>query len=64
MPFSIGPRMCIGYRFALMEMKVVVSILIQRFSFSMIPGMSFKGSMSATYKPMPKLELYVRQLSE
>ncbi|XP_028416651.1 cytochrome P450 3A16-like [Dendronephthya gigantea] len=64
MPFSSGPRICIGYRFALMEIKVVLSALIRRFSFLMIPGMSFEGSMSVTYKPKPNMELLVRKITE
>ncbi|XP_028416658.1 cytochrome P450 4F5-like isoform X2 [Dendronephthya gigantea] len=64
MPFSAGPRICVGYRFALMEIKVVLSALIRKFSFSMIPGMSFGGSMSVTYKPEPNMELLVRKITE
>ena len=64
MPFSTGPRICVGYRFALMEIKVVLATLIQKFSFSMIPGMSYEGSISVTYRPKPNLELLVRNVSE
>ncbi|XP_028416663.1 cytochrome P450 3A9-like [Dendronephthya gigantea] len=63
MPFSSGSRICIGYRFALMEMKVVLFTLIRKFSFSMISGMSFECSLSATYKPKPNLELLVRKIA-
>ncbi|XP_044513352.1 cytochrome P450 3A4-like [Gracilinanus agilis] len=33
LPFGTGPRNCIGMRFALMNMKVAVSRLLQEFSF-------------------------------
>ncbi|XP_043848125.1 cytochrome P450 3A24-like [Dromiciops gliroides] len=33
LPFGIGPRNCIGMRFALMSMKVATSRLLQEFSF-------------------------------
>lgn len=33
LPFGIGPRNCIGSRFALMEMKVVIYYLLLNFSF-------------------------------
>ena len=62
LPFSSGPRHCVGYRFALMEIKVALSSLIQKFSFSMIPGMSFGGITSLTYKPNPNLELLVKKI--
>ena len=66
LPFSTGPRMCVGYRFALMEIKTVVATLIQNFSFSMVPGMSFESFISTTfmYKPKPSLQLHVRKIIE
>ncbi|XP_014488265.1 PREDICTED: uncharacterized protein LOC106751726 [Dinoponera quadriceps] len=33
MPFGLGPRMCIGNRFALMEVKLLVVHLLQKFIF-------------------------------
>lgn len=39
LPFIAGPRMCIGASFALMLMKIVLSMLLQRYSFSFLPGM-------------------------
>ena len=37
LPFSAGPHMCIGWGFAMQEMKVVLSILLRRFRFSVVP---------------------------
>uniref|UniRef100_A0A672IT47 unspecific monooxygenase n=1 Tax=Salarias fasciatus TaxID=181472 RepID=A0A672IT47_SALFA len=34
MPFGMGPRNCIGMRFALVSMKLVMTKILQRFSFS------------------------------
>lgn len=33
MSFSTGPRVCIGYRFATLEVKAILSVLIESFSF-------------------------------
>ncbi|CAN7940658.1 unnamed protein product [Ixodes hexagonus] len=42
-PFSAGPRNCIGQRFALMEEKIVLSNLFRRFSVkSLVPRHSLK----------------------
>lgn len=34
MPFGLGPRMCLGYRFSLMESKIALAMLYQKFTFS------------------------------
>jgi cytochrome P450 len=33
MPFSFGPRNCIGMRFALMEMKLLLSAVLSKYRF-------------------------------
>ena len=37
-PFSGGPRKCVGDQFALMEAVSVLSILLSNFDFSPVPG--------------------------
>jgi cytochrome P450 len=37
-PFSIGPKHCIGNNFALMEAKIVVSMVLRRFHLSPSPN--------------------------
>ncbi|XP_022090979.1 cholesterol 24-hydroxylase-like [Acanthaster planci] len=37
-PFSMGIRSCIGQQFALIEAKLIMSRLLQKFNFSLAPG--------------------------
>ena len=48
-----------------MEIKVIVATLIQKFSFSMVQGMSFGASLAKLiYKPTPSLQLLVQKIIE
>ena len=38
MPFSAGPRYCIGTSLAMMQLKIALTILLKRFRFSLKPG--------------------------
>ena len=37
-PFNAGPRRCLGAEFAMMEMKITLAILLQKFHFTLIPN--------------------------
>ena len=37
-PFNAGPRRCLGAEFAMMEMKIVLAMLLQKFHFTLIPN--------------------------
>ncbi|TLS53206.1 cytochrome P450 [Paenibacillus antri] len=36
LPFSAGPHMCIGWHFAMQELKIVLAVLLQRYRFSVV----------------------------
>jgi cytochrome P450 len=36
-PFSAGPRMCLGATFAMLELKIVLAIILQRYRLSLPP---------------------------
>jgi cytochrome P450 len=38
MSFSAGPRYCIGQSLAMMQLKITMSMILQRYSFSLKPG--------------------------
>lgn len=58
-PFGVGPRMCIGNKFAKVEMKVMLATLLKTFSFSEVPGCTVKSVPKLTTQP-EGLELLIR----
>lgn len=49
-PFSGGPRNCIGQQFAMMEMKIVIARIIHRYQVELVPGHEYKRKMSVVIK--------------
>lgn len=62
LPFMAGSRMCIGYKFAMMEMTTVLARLVSNFQFEMIPGVTYTRVQKLTLRPSPSLVLRVREI--
>ena len=51
MPFAAGPRNCVGQSFALMEAKIILAMLLSRFSFDISPNYRHAPVNVLTLKP-------------
>jgi len=49
LPFSLGPRACIGNKLAEIEMKVIIIMAYQRFTFE-LDGSDFRHSLMVTLR--------------
>jgi cytochrome P450 len=58
-PFSAGPRLCMGYLFALTELKMAIARIVQRFRTSVVPGSSIDASVQLTLRPRDGIPMTV-----
>ncbi|KAH9123010.1 hypothetical protein AeMF1_005900 [Aphanomyces euteiches] len=52
MPFSAGPKNCIGMRFAMAELQVVISNLLLQFSFRLTDKANISPQLTTTLRPV------------
>ncbi|RUP01469.1 hypothetical protein BC936DRAFT_140679, partial [Jimgerdemannia flammicorona] len=61
MPFLAGARQCIGNKFALMEMKVLVATMVTAFAFKEKEGWKVTKKQSITWRPHPGMRLVLER---
>ncbi len=60
-PFSGGPRKCVGDQFALMEAVVALAVLLKRFDFQLVPDQDIGMTTGATIHTQNGLFMTVRE---
>jgi cytochrome P450 len=50
-PFGAGPRSCIGAPFAMMEIRTVLAMTLQRFRMDLVPGQTINATVRTTVQP-------------
>lgn len=63
-PFSAGPRMCMGSSFAMMEIKIILAIILQRYRIKLRSpaNINFGGAMLS--EPKPGIPIRIGRLDE
>ncbi|KAK8486630.1 hypothetical protein V6N12_033682 [Hibiscus sabdariffa] len=62
LPFGFGGKMCIGRNLTLMEYKVVLTLMLTRFSFSLSPSYRHSPAFMFSLRPKYGLPLLVERL--
>lgn len=50
-PFSAGPRKCVGDEFALLEGPLIMAMILQKYNIHVIPNQTFGSRMGLTMRP-------------
>ncbi|KAL9232496.1 hypothetical protein vseg_007604 [Gypsophila vaccaria] len=61
-PFSDGPRICVGKNFALLEVKLALSMILQRFTLNLSPSYAHAPYAIITIKPQYGASLTITKL--
>ncbi|KAI8540368.1 hypothetical protein RHMOL_Rhmol09G0258000 [Rhododendron molle] len=62
LPFGFGGRMCVGRNLSMMEYKIVLTLILSRFSFSLSPGYCHSPSIMLSLRPKQGLPLVLQPL--
>lgn len=58
-PFGGGPRRCVGERFAMIEAKLIIAAVVQRYSLETVPETDFDVVAGTTLRPRNGMQLRV-----
>ncbi len=60
-PFSAGPRICIGAGFAMMEIKIILAMLLQRYRLEFVPENPIDRAGTIVMKPKQGMSMKVHK---
>ncbi|EPB81119.1 hypothetical protein HMPREF1544_12187 [Mucor circinelloides 1006PhL] len=62
MPFLAGGRQCIGYKFALVEFKILLAILLRNIQYFEKPGFKVAKKQQLTLRPDPNMVIWAKTI--
>ncbi|XP_075657749.1 cytochrome P450 CYP749A22-like isoform X1 [Castanea sativa] len=62
LPFGMGPRNCVGFSFATTETKIALSMILQRYAFTLSPAYVHSPVQVLTVRPQHGLQVLLHSL--
>ena len=64
MPFTAGPRVCVGQSFAMMELKMMLAAMLARFEWALGPSFQLEGEFTMIHRNKHGVPLLLTPLEE
>uniref|UniRef100_A0A7N0UH21 Cytochrome P450 n=1 Tax=Kalanchoe fedtschenkoi TaxID=63787 RepID=A0A7N0UH21_KALFE len=61
-PFGLGPRLCLGRNFAMVQMKVLLSLIISKFRFSLSPAYQHSPAYRMIVEPEHGVQIVIHKI--
>nr|AYV88902.1 cytochrome P450 oxidase CYP749A87 [Polygala tenuifolia] len=64
LPFGMGPRTCVGFNFAINEVKIALAMILQRYTFTLSPSYVHSPFQLLTLRPQHGLQIMLCPLND